>query len=41
MVSGQCRYAGAGVKNVITKSSIDSVNAISAPAMMPGLISGS
>ena len=29
------------VKNVITKSSIDSVNAISAPAMTPGMMSGS
>ena len=29
------------VKNVMTKSSIDSVNAISAPAMTPGMMSGS
>jgi hypothetical protein len=29
------------VKNVMTKSSIDSVNAISAPAITPGMMSGS
>ena len=41
MVSGSVGTPAPAVKNVITKSSIDSVNAISAPAMMPGLISGS
>ena len=40
-VKGRVTVPAPAVKNVMTKSSIDSVNAISAPAITPGMISGS